>query len=740
MNRVAHVAVDHARWVLAVGVLLLVVGGASVGSVTGGLSPSLSLPGQPGYETNQDIAADYGGGGATPPTVLAVQVPEGQTVTSPDTVASLTRGAGALAAELGSTSSAAGTADTPQSTPRVVTYRGPDDGALVSADGRTTYVLVFDYSVTGQTGGVGQQDAQRFAEAAGLPAGTQVVATGVRALSASTGDGGGSSTLVETILGAVGALVVLGFVFGSFLAVVPLFVAAVSIVTTFLLVGGLSAFTEVSVIVQFLIALIGLGVAIDYSLVIVTRWREERAGGRDNRPAVLESIRTAGHSVVFSGVTVAVGLLALVLLPVPFLRSVGYGAVLIPLVSIAASLTLLPALLVTAGPFLDRPRRTSARAAEPSRAWTWWARSVIRFRWATAALGLGILALLLVPALSLRVGTPETAALESTGPPTSGVQLLDSAGIGSGALTPIEVLTAPDTVSAVRDRASTTPGVRGVVETGRDNTSVVLDVIPDADTSGPTGATTLERVQDSLQGLPARVGGIGANTQAFNDAVYGAFPVMLSIIVLLTLILLTRAFRSILLAVKAVVLNILSVGATYGFLVLIWQQGHGSELIWGVPATGAITSFVPLMVFAFLFGLSMDYEVFILARMRESFDTHLSTSHAIVEGLGRTGKLVTSAALILFLSFLALSQTPEVDIKVFATGLGGGILLDATVVRALLVPALVSLFGRWNWWLPAPVARVLRVEDSTLDHITSRPAPATTPVPLVSAGRRDHHD
>ncbi len=169
---------------------------------------------------------------------------------------------------------------------------------------------------------------------------------------------------------------------------------------------------------------------------------------------------------------------------------------------------------------------------------------------------------------------------------------------------------------------------------------------------------------------------------------------------------------TLLLPAKAVLLNLVSVGATYGVLVLVWQRGYGSDAIWGIPATGAITFWVPLMTFAFLYGLSMDYEVFILARMREEFDRSGSTDTAITEGLGRTGRLVTSAALILFLSFVSLASAPGTDIKIMATGLGAGILLDATVVRALLVPALVSLFGRWNWWLPPWAARLLRVAPS----------------------------
>ena len=722
VNRLARMATEHARWVLAACLLVVVAGAVVASGLSGALSQSFAVPGQPGYEANQKIAAQYGGGGETAPTVIAVQLPPGAVVNDPDVTAGLSRGTSQLAASLRQRATAAGTGQLPE--PRVVAYRGPRDDVLVSSDRHTTYVLVFAYGAGGLDSlGLGQEVGQQFAARADLPAGSQVYVTGVDVLR-NTGSEGQGSVLAETLIAAAGALIVLAFVFGSFLAVVPLVTAAVSIMATFILVRGLTLFTDVSAIVQFLVALIGLGVAIDYALLIVTRWREERSRGRSNAEAVTVSVRTAGHSVVFSGVTVAVGLLALVLLPVPFLRSVGYGGVLIPLVSIVVNLTLLPALLITLGPFLDRPRRKKARpASEPSRAWTWWARTVVRFRWAAAAIGLGALVLLAVAALSLRVGTPETTALESTGPATSGVRLLESDGLGRGAMTPIEVLTTTSAAPRVRERLSGVSGVAGVVETGRTPSSVVLDVIPDDETSSPGGQSTLDRVSRTVQPLPAQVGGLGASTQSFNDAVYGAFPLMLGLIVLITLVLLTRAFRSILLALKAVVLNLLSVAATYGLLTLVWQDGYGSQAIWGVPATGAITDFVPLMVFAFLFGLSMDYEVFILARMRESFDTHKSTSRAILDGIGHTGKLVTSAALILFLAFLSLSLTPNVELKVFATALGAGILLDATIVRALLVPALVSLFGRWNWWLPTGVARILRVEPSTTTYLKQPPAP-----------------
>ena len=227
-------------------------------------------------------------------------------------------------------------------------------------------------------------------------------------------------------------------------------------------------------------------------------------------------------------------------------------------------------------------------------------------------------------------------------------------------------------------------------------------MLPSAPTSSPTDDATVSAVRATVARLApgAQVAGDGPEEADLVHAFYSRFPFIVALVALLSLLALARAFRSVVLPIKAVVLNVLSVGAAYGALVLIWQHGYGSRAIWGIPATGVVVDFVPLMVFAFLFGLSMDYEVFILSRIKEAHDAGKSTDEAVVDGLGHTGRLVTSAAIILFLAFAALAAGPDVQIKVFATGMAVGILLDATVVRALLVPALVSLLGRWNWWVP----------------------------------------
>jgi RND superfamily putative drug exporter len=264
------------------------------------------------------------------------------------------------------------------------------------------------------------------------------------------------------------------------------------------------------------------------------------------------------------------------------------------------------------------------------------------------------------------------------------------------------------------------PGVAGAVAPAqpewRIGGAAVVDAFTSADASSSAGRSVLDRVRTAVrsQSGDVHLGGLAAQNADFISAVYGNFPLMIVLIAIITFVLLARAFRSLLLPLKAVILNVISVGAAWGVLELVWQAGHGSQQIWGVAATGSITAWIPLMVFAFLFGLSMDYEVFILARMREEYDATGSTDAAVVRGIGRTGRLVTSAALILFLAFISLASGPETEVKVMATGLAAGILLDATVIRALLVPAVISLFGRWNWWLPPAPARLLRVEPSLL--------------------------
>jgi RND superfamily putative drug exporter len=700
LGRMAGFVLRHRRLVVVFWLVMFVAGGMAAGRVSKRLSFDFSLPGQPGYETASRIIHTYGNGGDQPPDIAVVNVPAGQTV----------------AADEHSIASAFDAARREEPSLRIVDLGVTGDRYFVTDGGRATFGLVFSPPANG-FGADKAVTAAKTTLARQLP-GYGVSLTGLSELE-SGGSSKGPGVLVETMIGGAGALLVLAFVFASFLALVPILVAAVSILTTFLVVLGLTYLTQVSFIVEFLIALVGLGIAIDYSLLLVTRWREERARGADNAAAVVRAVETAGRAVVLSGITVAIGLVALVVLPVPGLRSTGIGGMLVVN-------TLLPALLGGMGPRVDWPRVRKEHNA--SRAWSAWGRGVVRWRWAAAGLAIVVLGLFAVPALQIKVGMTGVDALAKTGTAHDAFQELTSGGVPQGVLTPIEVLTTAQAGPSIRSELSHVPGVvtadLPAGEAGsRDGTSDIV-VLPVSASVNNTTLAPVRAVQDAVAHRSGVIGvtGAGAIEQDYSHAVFGNFPLMFALIAVVTFLLLARAFRSLLLAGKAVVLNVVSLAATFGLMTWFWQQGHGSLSVFSIPATGAITFWIPLMVFAFLFGLSMDYEVFILTRVREEYDRTGSTDEAVVEGLGRTGRLVTSAALILFLAFASLASAPDTDIKVLATGLGAGILLDATVVRALLVPSLVSLFGRWNWWFPRRVSRALALRTP---HRVTSPEPAT---------------
>ncbi|HEY6960891.1 MAG TPA: MMPL family transporter [Gaiellaceae bacterium] len=703
MPALARWTLRHRRLVIGSWVAVTLAAFAAVGPAGRSLSQQFSVPGREGFQANQQIAAAYGSGGDVAPLVPVVQLPKGTTVDSPgvrgELAAALTRVREAL----------------PQA--RIASYASTGDRSFVSADGRTTFALV-DIPARG---GVdqGQPEARLAQKAlAGVTVGgASVRVTGLDALRATGNDtqGTGTGVLLGTLLAALGALLVLAFVFRSFTAVIPLLMAAVAIPTTFLLIWPLTAVTDVSVIVQFLVALIGLGIAIDYALLIVVRWREERQRpGITNEQAVEKAMQHAGSAVVFSGTTVGISLMALLVVPIPALRSIGIAGLLIAFVSVAVGVTLLPVVLATVGPKVDWPR--NQRDARPSRAWSSWAKLVVRHRWIAAAASVAILGALVAVASTIQFGNPRASSLAQEGPARTALDDLARSGIGTGPLSPFDALVTSGDAGAVADTFANVKGVRAAVAPAewRRNGTALVTVIPTVDGNSPAGRATLDRLRATPVDAEVAIGGEAAQGADFLDAVYSNFPLLILLISAATFLLLARAFRSLILPLKAVLLNLLSVAAAWGLLVLVFQHGVGSG-IWGIAPTRAINVEMPIVVFAFLFGISMDYQVFIISRMRESYDRTKSTPTAVVEGIGRTGRLVTSAALILGLAFVAFSSQPGTEAKMFATALGGGILIDATIIRGLLAPAAVAILGRWNWWLPARPARFLRVEASPID-------------------------
>src|SRR3954453_9937437 len=418
----------HKKTVVIAWVVLTVAGVMAAGPASDALESEFSVPAKEGWETNVAITERYGGtGGDAAPLLPVVTLARGETVDSPGVRSDLRR----LDARL----------DRALPGSRIASFASTGDRAFVSNDGRTTFALVYPRPDRDSTFGQNPR-AMRTARAAlqrATVAAERVRLTGFDALAEdSRNDSGAPGVLLEAVLGGAGALAVLTFVFASFLAVVPVVMALVSMMTTFLLLFGVTQLTAVSPIVQFLIALIGLGVAIDYSLLVVSRWREERAHGRSGDEAVQRAMDTPGRAVVFSGITVAMGLLALIALPLPFLRSMGYGGMLIPLVSTLVAITLLPVALAKMGQRLDWPhRRTDDKA---SRVWTRWATAVARRKLLAAGAGLALIATLAFAATDLQLGSDDADTMARAGDAKAGLAALERSGRGEGALLPHEVL------------------------------------------------------------------------------------------------------------------------------------------------------------------------------------------------------------------------------------------------------------------------------------------------------------
>jgi RND superfamily putative drug exporter len=699
LERLAHLIVRRRRAVIGIWIVLTVFGAYSAGAVSKRWLTQFSIPGYSAYEANQRTLHTFGNGEQAP--MIAVFHSNGDITKKTEIANAIDK---AQAANKGS---------------RVSSYFSTGSRAYVSKDGHTTFATIYPAGIP-DFGNVKFIKPTRAALREALPASTGVTVnlTGRDPLQDdSSGGGGGPSVLTEALIGGLGALVILFFVFGTLPAVaMPLAVAIASILNTFTLVWLLTYITDVSVIVQFLIALVGLGVAIDYALLMIFRFRDELREGEDVETAIVQMMTHAGRSVIVSGSTVAVGLLSMVILPLPFIRSIGIGGMLIPAVSVLAAITLLPALLSVLGTRINSirvlPKRLMDQGHPEDGWWGRWARLVMRRPLSVGAVGIAIVAALLFYGFQLNPAEAQVKDLPGAGDAINGRAALAAAGISPGVMKPFVVLVEHGASrEPIVAKLQSTPGVHGAVAPAawqKDGNSLI-EAFPSSDGATKAVRSTIKTVKSELKGTDATLGGVAAEDRDFISAVYSNFPYVLGFVLLLTYILLARAFRSLVLALKAAVLNLVSLGAAYGIIVFIFQKGHGSEAIWNVHATQAIISWIPLMIFAFLFGLSMDYEVFMLSRMREAYDETGDTTHAVSLGLARTGKLVTSAALVLMFAFFVLSSGPGLDIKQFGIGLAAGIIFDATVIRALLVPAVMRLLGPWNWWLPAWAARVLFV-------------------------------
>ncbi|HEX8156142.1 MAG TPA: MMPL family transporter [Solirubrobacteraceae bacterium] len=537
-------------------------------------------------------------------------------------------------------------------------------------------------------------------------------------------------------IGLLAAALVLLIVFGSVVAAgVPLLSAVLALGTTLALVPVISQIVDTPDFASQLAALIGLGVGIDYALIVVTRYRAEHERGMSREDALLRAMDTAGRTVFFAALTVMIALLGLLLLGLSFLEGAALASALAVAMTMSAALTVLPALLSRSGDWIDRlhlslpggRRRRLERALRlgatalpgESAAWGRWSEAVQRRPWPAIVVSLLILLGLAVPALHMRLGNSD-AGLDPAGTTTRQAYDLVAQGFGAGTngsfLLAAELPRPGDAAAAkqVADAVARDRDVAFVTPPQLSGDGAIATIVlfpktgPQAEETSRLLARLREQIIPPLQqatGVQVSIGGQTASQEDFTSTIASKLPLFVGVVVLLSALLLMAVFRSVLVPIKAAVMNLLSIGAALGFVTLVFQDGLGSGLLGA--GTGPVESFVPVMLFAIVFGLSMDYEMFLVSRIHEEWLRTGEASRAVHNGLATTGRVITAAAAIMIVVFLSFGLGPERVIKEFGLGLAMAVLLDALVIRCLLVPALMQLLGRRAWWFPSWLERLV---------------------------------
>ena len=549
------------------------------------------------------------------------------------------------------------------------------------------------------------------------------------------------------LVGILAAVIILLVVFGSVLAMgLPILTALFGIGIGIGLVQLVSHAVSTPDFATQLAAMLGIGVGIDYALFIVTRYRQGLHQGLDPETAVVRAIDTAGRAVVFAGCTVVISILGLFLMGVEFVRGLAVGASITVLVVMLVSITLLPALLGFAGTAIDRlsvPGRRTREEPTRSSMWFRWSRVVQRRPWPAFLGGLTLLLVLAVPLLSIRLGFPDTGG-SPTSDTTRRAYDLIADGFGPGANGPLVIAseypkgTRPAALDRVSAAARRTPGIVAVTPPipSPSGDAAVIRVVPSTSPQDERTTTLVNELRDRVipravrgSDVVVHVGGFTASGIDISERLAARLPIFIGAVLALSFLLLLVVFRSVLVPLKAVVMNLLSIGAAYGVIVAVFQWGWLADVI-GVSKPGPIAPFIPMMMFAIVFGLSMDYEVFLLSRIREEYDRSHDNALAVADGLAATARVITAAALIMVTVFASFVLGDEPNIKIFGLGLAVAVLIDATVVRVVLVPATMELLGDRNWWFPRWLDRFtprLHVEPAThldeeLEALTDEPA------------------
>jgi putative drug exporter of the RND superfamily len=639
----------------------------------------------------------------------------------------------------------------------LVSYPSTGDTTFLSRDRRSTFVIVALEVTHGDTAGALVMPVRKVVREtlARVPNGAryQALVTGrapldldIRTVVTHDSANGEKRLLPLT-------LIILVLAFGALVAaILPLIVGVLAIAVSLAIIGVIAHYTPMSVFVLNMTTMIGLGVGIDYSLLVVTRFREELARGARRQIAAAYALSTAGKAVITSGLTVVVGFGALLLTPLIETRSVGLGGLVVVGVAVLLCITLLPALLAVLGRNIDQPRWLASRLTwyHSPQVWEKWARTLSRHPYRAIAYGSSVIALLTLPVFFIKIGLPSRHWWPAGTEAGNGLEVLRRMGV-AGFIQPVRVLvqvpegrTAVDATSlrglmTLSDSLKADPRVREVrslvtaqpkgsllgysmlysdlpdarakypdlldAYLSADRRLTLLDVIL-ADTTSLTTATDVVTRARQLarselrgtKGMSISVGGYSAAALDFQEDLLGRFPLLIVLILGVTAVMLAVAFRSVLVPIKAIIMNTLSVSATFGLIVLVFQHGVGSGIFGLEGPTSAIFVAVPVLVFAVVFGLSMDYEVFLLSRIKEAFDRSGRNKEATMEGLSATASVITSAALIMILVFGVFAFARVLPMQLMGFGLAVAVLLDATVIRMVLVPAFMQAIGRWNWW------------------------------------------
>ncbi len=598
-------------------------------------------------------------------------------------------------------------------------YAGKGAGAI-SEDGKIAYATIqFDVPDNKLDKA---KTKEIMAAARGAAGDGLTVAMGGQAIEEARQEEGGDSSFG---IGLLAAVVVLLLTFGSFVAMgLPILTALFALgVGLSLVTLGTHVFDTANFAPE-LAAMIGLGVGIDYALFILTRFRNGLDEGLEKQQAAIQAVDTAGRAVLFAGITVIISLMGMLLLGISFLYGVAMAAALAVLFTMIAALTLLPALLTVAGNWVNRLRipglGTGARSIDEGGWWFRWSRRIQARPWVAALLSGGLLIAFCIPTLSLRLGSND-AGTDPAGTTTREAYDLLAEGFGPGFNGPFSIVASlPEkgddaALVQVSKQLEGEEGVAAVtpVTMNKGENTGVFQVYPTTSPQSAATTTLLDHIRGDVippieqqTGAQVHVGGITAIFEDFGTAISEKLPLFIGVVVLLSALLLMIVFRSLLVPLKAMVMNLLSIGAAFGLIVAVFQWGWGASLI-GVDNTGPIISFFPVFLFSIVFGLSMDYEVFLMSRIHEEWEHRKDATEAVTRGLALTGRVITAAAAIMVTVFASFMLGEDRIIKLFGLGLASAVLMDAVIIRSVLVPAVMQLFGRRAWYFPGWLGRVL---------------------------------